>query len=221
MLGIALAGASGSPAPMSRIRALDGAPSAGAWFRRSRRGHDQRHGALAGMVKANVAGGVMPPRSIPAPPFACRQARGPRETYPCPVHGRAEYIVFATGPRSGESSPAGAPPIINLRLDPFARTAWAKGNVGSYSYLDVVQVPVLAPCSGAGRGNGTGQISHRVSADAEGCELHHGSGRGANPRSHSEKPGDQAAGEAAQDKLHVLRATGQERRPNHSIAQVS
>jgi hypothetical protein len=28
------------------------------------------------------------------------------------------------------------PPIINLRLDPFERTAWAKGNVGSYSYLE-------------------------------------------------------------------------------------
>ncbi|MBL8413918.1 MAG: hypothetical protein JNM42_05725 [Propionivibrio sp.] len=36
----------------------------------------------------------------------------------------------------GNTVVAGAPPIINLRLDPFERTAWAKGNVGSYSYLE-------------------------------------------------------------------------------------
>jgi arylsulfatase len=36
----------------------------------------------------------------------------------------------------GDTVTPGAPPIINLRLDPFERTAWAKGNVGSYSYLE-------------------------------------------------------------------------------------
>src|SRR5450631_296593 len=36
----------------------------------------------------------------------------------------------------GDTVTPGAPPIINLRLDPFERTAWAKGNVGSYQYMD-------------------------------------------------------------------------------------
>jgi len=36
----------------------------------------------------------------------------------------------------GDTVTLGAPTVGNLRLDPFERSAWAKGNVGSYSYMD-------------------------------------------------------------------------------------
>jgi arylsulfatase A-like enzyme len=39
----------------------------------------------------------------------------------------------------GETITVGAPTIVNLRLDPFERTAWNKGNVGSYQYLNWYQ----------------------------------------------------------------------------------
>jgi len=39
----------------------------------------------------------------------------------------------------GDTVTLGAPTVVNLRLDPFERTAWAKGNVGSYQYLNWYQ----------------------------------------------------------------------------------
>lgn len=36
----------------------------------------------------------------------------------------------------GDTVTLGAPTVVNLRLDPFERSAWAKGNVGSYSYME-------------------------------------------------------------------------------------
>ena len=36
----------------------------------------------------------------------------------------------------GDTVTLGAPTVVNLRLDPFERSAWAKGNVGSYEYME-------------------------------------------------------------------------------------
>jgi len=36
----------------------------------------------------------------------------------------------------GDTETVGAPTITNLRLDPFERTAWYKGNVGSLEYME-------------------------------------------------------------------------------------
>jgi hypothetical protein len=36
----------------------------------------------------------------------------------------------------GDTVTLGAPTVVNLRLDPFERTAWFKGNVGSTEYME-------------------------------------------------------------------------------------
>jgi len=36
----------------------------------------------------------------------------------------------------GDTVTPGAPPIVNLRLDPFERTLWPNGNLGSYAYFE-------------------------------------------------------------------------------------
>jgi len=49
--------------------------------------------------------------------------------------------TFKEQPRGwiGETITLGAPTVVNLRLDPFERTAFTSGNVGSYQYMDWYQ----------------------------------------------------------------------------------
>ncbi len=83
----------------------------------------------------------------------------------------------------GEKTHPDAPVLTNLRLDPFDRTTWPNGNVGSYQYFDWFRFEFWLRVRPAGSGE-AGHDGHRVSAHAEGLQLQPRRRQGEDRRSH-------------------------------------